>query len=76
MLETDAPYLTPHPHRGQRNEPAYTALIATKLADLLGQPLDIVAAETTAVALRFYGLSALPKVVASEEETETLFHSQ
>lgn len=34
LLETDAPYLTPHPFRGQRNEPAYVALVAEKVAQL------------------------------------------
>ena len=34
LIETDAPYLTPHPHRGERNEPAYTALVAEKMASL------------------------------------------
>lgn len=34
LIETDAPYLTPHPHRGERNEPAYTSLVAEKMADL------------------------------------------
>lgn len=35
IIETDAPYLTPHPHRGKRNEPAYTKYVALKMADLL-----------------------------------------
>ena len=35
LLETDAPYLTPMPFRGQRNEPAYTSLVADKMAELL-----------------------------------------
>ncbi len=35
LLETDAPYLTPHPHRGKRNEPYYTTFVAQKMAELL-----------------------------------------
>ena len=50
MLETDAPYLAPHPHRGQRNEPAYIPLIAQALADQLGTTLEAVAAQTTVTA--------------------------
>jgi len=34
LIETDAPYLTPHPHRGQRNEPSYTTYVAEKMAEL------------------------------------------
>lgn len=35
LLETDAPYLTPHPYRGQRNEPSYTTLVAKKMSEIL-----------------------------------------
>ena len=35
LIETDAPYLTPHPHRGERNEPYYTVFVAQKMAELL-----------------------------------------
>ena len=34
LIETDAPYLTPHPHRGERNEPSYTTLVADKMSEL------------------------------------------
>jgi TatD DNase family protein len=34
LIETDAPYLTPHPYRGKRNEPSYTKLVASKMAEL------------------------------------------
>lgn len=54
MLETDAPYLTPHPYRGQRNEPAHVTLVAAQLAQLMGRPGEEVAAVTTAVARRFF----------------------
>ncbi len=36
LLETDSPYLTPHPHRGTRNEPFYTTLVAEKMSEILG----------------------------------------
>jgi len=44
LIETDSPYLAPHPHRGKRNEPAYVGLIAARLAVLRQQPLAEVAA--------------------------------
>ncbi len=50
ILETDAPYLAPHPYRGQRNEPAYIPLIAHTLATLKGAPVAAVASETTETA--------------------------
>ena len=50
MLETDAPWLTPHPLRGKRNEPAYVAMVAARLAELLAVPVEEIAARTTAVA--------------------------
>jgi TatD DNase family protein len=56
MLETDAPYLTPHPHRGQRNEPVYIPLIAQTLADQLGTTLEAVAAQTTITAEQSFHL--------------------
>jgi TatD DNase family protein len=54
MLETDAPYLAPHPHRGQRNEPAYIPLMAATLARLSGVTVDAIAAGTTATARRCF----------------------
>lgn len=59
MLETDAPYLTPHPYRGQRNEPGYTHLICEQIAQLTQHTLDEVARQTTEVAICFYGLDRL-----------------
>ena len=56
LLETDAPYLSPVPHRGQRNEPSYIPLIAQRIADLRGITLDEVAETTTASATALFGL--------------------
>ena len=56
ILETDSPYLAPTPHRGKRNEPAYTALVAQRVSDLLEKPLEEVAKLTTANAERLFRL--------------------
>ncbi len=40
VFETDGPYLTPHPYRGERNEPAYTAYIAEKVSEILKMSYD------------------------------------
>jgi len=48
LLETDAPYLTPHPHRGERNEPARVALVAEAVAGLHGVTAEVVAQQTAA----------------------------
>lgn len=58
MLETDAPYLTPAPHRGKPNEPAYLRHTAEFAADLFAVPMETLAATTTANARRFYRLPA------------------
>lgn len=47
LVETDAPYLAPPPHRGHRNEPAYVVEVAKVLASTRGLPLDDIAQQTT-----------------------------
>ena len=47
VLETDSPYLSPVPHRGKRNEPAYVALVAQRIADLREMPLQDLVTRTT-----------------------------
>jgi TatD DNase family protein len=56
MLETDAPYLTPAPHRGKSNEPAYLALTAREATQILSVTYDELATRTTANAIEFFGL--------------------
>lgn len=56
VLETDAPYLTPVPHRGKLNEPAYMALVAKKLAELKNISVEEVAAITSENAERLFSL--------------------
>ncbi|MBK6767744.1 MAG: TatD family hydrolase [Ardenticatenales bacterium] len=59
VLETDAPYLAPHPHRGRRNEPAYVRLIAEHVAALRGEDVATVARATSANAARLFGWGAI-----------------
>lgn len=47
LIETDGPYLTPHPHRGERNEPSYTALVVQKIAQILGTSAEEIEEVTT-----------------------------
>lgn len=54
VLETDAPYLTPEPHRGKRNESSYIPLIAQKLADFKQITLEEVMLKTTENALNLF----------------------
>ena len=56
LLETDAPYLTPEPYRGQRNEPAYVEYVARKIAELKGISFEEVAEITTNNARRLFGI--------------------
>lgn len=56
ILETDAPYLTPAPHRGKRNEPSYIAIIAKNLTKLKELELEEVARITTNNAMEFFDI--------------------
>jgi TatD DNase family protein len=56
ILETDAPYLAPVPHRGKRNDPEYIIHVAEKIAEMLQCPVEQVADSTSANAERLFGL--------------------
>lgn len=60
LVETDAPYLAPTPHRGKRNEPAFTLDTARRLAELRDEPITALAANTTRNWLQLVRLESLP----------------
>jgi len=59
LVETDAPYLAPQPHRGKRNEPAYTALTAEVGAEIYGMDYAEFAAQTSANFDRLFAKAAV-----------------
>ena len=57
LIETDGPYLTPTPHRGERNEPLYTTLVADKISEILNMKLIDIKEITTQNALKLFDIS-------------------
>lgn len=57
LLETDAPYLTPEPHRGKRNEPSFVTLVVDKIAELKGVSRDEVVTQTTQNCTKLFKLA-------------------
>ena len=56
LLETDAPYMAPTPHRGERNESRFMALVAERLAQVLDVPVDEIIEATSANARQLFGI--------------------
>ena len=54
LIETDAPYLTPEPNRGKRNEPAFTTFVAKKIAEILNLEFEAVCKTTSDNAKRLF----------------------
>jgi len=61
LVETDAPYLAPHPNRGKRNEPAFTALTAARLAEDRGLSAEALAEATTDNFFRLFAKTKKPE---------------
>ncbi len=58
LIETDCPFLAPHPKRGtRRNEPSYVRYVAEQVATLRGEPVETIAAQTTQNACQLFGLA-------------------
>jgi TatD DNase family protein len=57
LIETDCPYLAPHPYRGQRNEPGYVKLVAEQIAEIKGIPFDEVAEVTSQNAKKVFDIN-------------------
>ena len=57
LIETDCPYLTPHPFRGKRNEPSYVKLVAEEIAQLKNLSFDEIARKTTTNAKKLFGIN-------------------
>ncbi|MGM8215722.1 TatD family hydrolase [Bacillaceae bacterium W0354] len=57
LIETDCPFLAPHPNRGKRNEPAYVKLVAEKIAELRGMDLEALAEQTTKNAKKIFSIN-------------------
>ena len=56
LVETDAPYLTPHPYRGKRNEPSYTKYVVKKIAELKSKSFEEVAEKTYSNTKELFGI--------------------
>ncbi len=57
LIETDCPYLTPHPFRGKRNEPSYVKYVAEQIAELKGLTFEEVAKKTSDNAMKLFGIT-------------------
>lgn len=65
LVETDAPFLSPHPFRGKRNEPARVKLVAERIAELQGQPFTTVAQILTKNTVELFRLNNLRQDLAN-----------
>ena len=73
LLETDAPWLAPTPHRGKRNEPAYVALVAERVAELRGMSVQDLGRATTGNAMRLFRIPERPPPAVAYEMWGNLY---
>ncbi|MCX6151723.1 MAG: YchF/TatD family DNA exonuclease [Ignavibacteriales bacterium] len=73
LLETDSPFMTPFPHRGQRNEPAYINLVAKKMAEVHNLTIDDIAKATSLNAFKLFGIGAMPGLTYTYKIKNSLY---
>lgn len=73
LLETDSPFMTPVPHRGERNEPAYIKLIAEKIAEVHHLTLHDVGKATSYNAYKLFGIGMKPKLSFTYQIGQSLY---
>lgn len=73
LLETDSPFMTPVPHRGKRNEPAYITLVAETIAQVHNLKVSDVARTTSYNAYRLFGIGSKPKLSFTYQIGESLY---
>ena len=73
LIETDSPFLTPVPHRGKRNEPAYVKLVAEKVAEIHHLSVDDVSRTTAYNVLKLFGIGEKPMLSYTYQIGESLY---
>ncbi|MBE0573227.1 MAG: YchF/TatD family DNA exonuclease [Ignavibacteriaceae bacterium] len=73
LLETDSPFMTPVPHRGKRNEPAYVKLVAEKIAELHKLRIEDVARITSFNAFKIFGIGSKPNTAFTYKLGNSLY---
>lgn len=73
LLETDSPFMTPVPHRGQRNEPLFINLVAEKIAEVQNLTIDDIANATSLNAFKLFGIGNMPGLTYTYKIKNSLY---
>ena len=73
LLETDSPFMTPVPFRGQRNEPAYVKLVADKIAEVQDLTINDIANATSLNAFKLFGIGNMPGLTYTYKIKDSLY---